>query len=116
MGEKGSILFSRNIAEKKHKSTNSKVDSATSNSRAPRNNKMSTLMSQVNRNIKSSKTNLKDNMEGFLGGRRKSNKFSILNGIAVNSSMQALNFSGFQGGGGMGRLQELAGNGSIMQE
>lgn len=87
IGDKGSILYSRNVAEKKHKSTTSKVDSATCNSQAPRKNKMSVLMTQVNRNIKSSKSNPKNNMDGLLGNRRKSNKFSILNGIAFNSSM-----------------------------
>lgn len=107
-------MYSRERAEKAHRSSVSKVESTQNQSQLGPKKKKCSLREQVDRKIKSSKGDAKGNSVGLLGGRRKSNKLSILNGIAVNQSMQALNVSGFQAG--MGRLQEMGAGGSLVNE
>ena len=112
--EKGSSMYSRDRAEKAHRSSASKVESTQNQSQLGPKKKKCSLREQVDRKIKSSKGDAKGSSVGPLGGRRKSNKLSILHGIAVNQSMQALNVSGFQAG--MGRLQEMGAGGSLVHE
>lgn len=89
--EKGSSMYSRDKVAKTLKSSASKMES-TQNQSIYEPNKKSSLREQIDRKIKA-KRGGNGSSAGAFGGRRRSNKLSILNGINVNQSMQALNVS-----------------------